>query len=98
MKTHIIRNTRVGISSITSVFARSMTTWALDAAQEDKYERSKIAFKAIKNEEKILNKMADHGWIREGADGTFSEKDVQDAHQRLDSVLESLAKDYDIEL
>ena len=98
MKTHIIRNTREGISAITGVFAKSMTTWALDYAREDAKERNNIAFKVIKDEQKLVQKMVKHGLVVANDNGEIAEKDIKEASKLLDAAIAKLAATYDIEL
>lgn len=98
MKTHIIRDTKVGIAAMTSVFAKSMTTWSLEYAREDKKERNNIAFKTIKDEKKLIQKMIKNGLVTTNDKGEVSEKDVKEASKMLDDALASLAATYDIDL
>lgn len=94
MKTHIIRDTKTGIAGITAVFAKSMTTWSLDYAREDKKERMAIAMRALKDEQKLLHKMEKQGLLKENA----SKEEVAEASAKLDAILTSLAASYDIDL
>jgi hypothetical protein len=61
MKTHIIRNTRIGVSNIASVWAQKTTTWALDMAQEDKLQRLEIFKKGAKADKALVEYMTAEG-------------------------------------
>lgn len=98
MKTHIIRDTKVGISGISAVFAKKMTTWSLDYAREDLKERNVIAFKAIRDQQKLVDKMVSKGLITPDAEGKISEEAIKKASETLEKVLANLASTYDIEL
>lgn len=94
MKTHIICDTKTGIAGITSVFAKSMRTWSLDYAREDKKERMAIAMRAIKDEKKLIQKLQKQGLLGENP----TEEAVAAASAKLDAILTSLAASYDIDL
>ena len=61
MKTHIIRNTRIGVSNIASVFAQKTTTWALDMAQEDKLQRISILKRGMEADKALVEYMTAEG-------------------------------------
>lgn len=65
MKTHIIRNTRVGLSNVASVFAQKTTTWALEAAIDDQKDRQKILVKGLKQEAKFASFLQEKGLTSE---------------------------------
>lgn len=94
MKTHIIRDTKTGIAGITSVFAKSMTTWALDYAREDKKARMDIALRAMKDEKKLIQKLQKQGLLPNNP----TEAEVSAASAKLDGILTSLSASYDIDL
>lgn len=68
MKTQIIKNTRIGISNIASVFAQKTTTWALDMAREDQKERAKVYTDLVRDQKRIHEKLADLGVTEAQAD------------------------------
>lgn len=72
MKTHIIRNTRIGISNLAAVWAQKTTTWALDMAQEDKLQRMTIFKKGIKADKALAEYMVAEGLSPSAIEGYFS--------------------------
>lgn len=72
MKTHIIRNTRVGLSNVASVFAQKTTTWALDMAQEDKLTRIEILKKGLKADKELSDYMAAEGLDSSAVEAYFA--------------------------
>ena len=72
MKTHIIRNTRIGVSNIASVFAQKTTTWALDMAQEDKLQRMEILKRGLKADKALVEYMTAEGLNPSDIEGYFA--------------------------
>lgn len=98
MKCHVIRDTHRGLGAVASVAAQSLTTWALNAAREDKKERERIAFKALQDEAKLVDKMIAKGLVTKDADGNVSEASIKEAKKGLNDVLVALATRYEIDL
>jgi hypothetical protein len=73
MKTHIIHNSRIGISNILSVFAQKTTTWALDMAQEDKISRGEILKRGLKADKALAEYLSSEGIVPSDVEKYFAQ-------------------------
>lgn len=73
MKTHIIRNTRVGVSNVASVFAQKTTTWALELAQEDQLARKELLKKQLLQQKELEAFLASENLTKEAAEETLQQ-------------------------